>query len=54
MKPDWSAYPQFEAPHAPDDRIIAVRLLEGAKSDPERDTRIDRTASTLIDAIRSK
>jgi RHH-type proline utilization regulon transcriptional repressor/proline dehydrogenase/delta 1-pyrroline-5-carboxylate dehydrogenase len=53
MKPDSSAYPQFQAPYAPDDRILAGRLLEGAKSDPERDTRIDRTAAALIEAIRS-
>src|SRR3979411_1876692 len=43
----------FGAPYAPDDRVMAVRLLEAARSGAEQDARIDRTAKRLIDAIRT-
>jgi RHH-type proline utilization regulon transcriptional repressor/proline dehydrogenase/delta 1-pyrroline-5-carboxylate dehydrogenase len=42
----------FSVPYAPDDRPIAERLLAEARLTPERETRIDRTARRLIDAIR--
>jgi RHH-type proline utilization regulon transcriptional repressor/proline dehydrogenase/delta 1-pyrroline-5-carboxylate dehydrogenase len=43
----------FQAPYAPDDRSIAARLLATARLKPEQDARIDRTATRLIEAIRS-
>ncbi|WP_425906946.1 bifunctional proline dehydrogenase/L-glutamate gamma-semialdehyde dehydrogenase PutA [Nitrobacter sp. TKz-YC02] len=42
----------FSVPYAPDDQPIAERLLAEARLTPERETRIDRTARRLIDAIR--
>lgn len=53
MKSDSSACPFFRAPYAPDDDVIASRLLETARLSPEQDARIDRTATRLIDAIRT-
>jgi RHH-type proline utilization regulon transcriptional repressor/proline dehydrogenase/delta 1-pyrroline-5-carboxylate dehydrogenase len=44
----------FQAPYAPDDGSIATRLLQTARLTPEQDARIDRTATRLIEAIRSK
>jgi RHH-type proline utilization regulon transcriptional repressor/proline dehydrogenase/delta 1-pyrroline-5-carboxylate dehydrogenase len=44
---------QFQAPYAPDDHSIAARLLQTAQLTPEQDARIDRTATRLIEAIRS-
>jgi len=43
----------FQAPYAPDDSSIAARLLATARLRPEQDARIDRTATRLIEAIRS-
>jgi RHH-type proline utilization regulon transcriptional repressor/proline dehydrogenase/delta 1-pyrroline-5-carboxylate dehydrogenase len=43
----------FQAPYAPDDHSIAARLLQTAQLTPEQDARIDRTATRLIEAIRS-
>jgi RHH-type proline utilization regulon transcriptional repressor/proline dehydrogenase/delta 1-pyrroline-5-carboxylate dehydrogenase len=43
----------FQAPYAPDDRSIATRLLQTARLTPEQNARIDRTATRLIEAIRS-
>ena len=43
----------FSAPYAPDDRKIAIRLLPAARLDTEREARIDRTATRLIEAIRA-
>ena len=43
----------FQAPYAPDDSSIAARLLATARLTPEQDARIDRTATRLIEAIRS-
>src|SRR5216683_505941 len=49
---DPSPFPSFRAPYAPDDRVIAARLLETARLSAEQDARIDRTATRLIEAIR--
>lgn len=53
MSTDRTPLPPFQAPYAPDDGVIAVRLLEAARLSPEQDAAIDRTATRLIDAIRS-
>jgi RHH-type transcriptional regulator, proline utilization regulon repressor / proline dehydrogenase / delta 1-pyrroline-5-carboxylate dehydrogenase len=54
MKSDPSpTIPPFEAPYAPDDGVIAARLLETAALSAEQNARVDRTATRLIDAIRS-
>src|SRR5665213_3066851 len=45
--------PPFSAPYAPDDRLIAARLLEAPRPDAGQEQRIDDTAARLIDAIRS-
>jgi RHH-type proline utilization regulon transcriptional repressor/proline dehydrogenase/delta 1-pyrroline-5-carboxylate dehydrogenase len=45
--------PAFTAPYASDDVLIASRLLETARLGDNREARIDRTATRLIDAIRS-
>jgi RHH-type proline utilization regulon transcriptional repressor/proline dehydrogenase/delta 1-pyrroline-5-carboxylate dehydrogenase len=50
---DASSPAPFEAPYAPDDRVIAARLLQSAGLSAARDERIDRTAARLIEAIRS-
>jgi RHH-type proline utilization regulon transcriptional repressor/proline dehydrogenase/delta 1-pyrroline-5-carboxylate dehydrogenase len=50
---DPTPFQPFEAPYAPDDGVIAVRLLQAARLSPAQDARIDRTATRLIDAIRS-
>ncbi len=48
-----SCLPPFGAPYAPDDRVIAARLLPKARLDAEQEARIDRTAARLIDSIRA-
>src|SRR3984893_9044456 len=48
-----SAVPPFKAPYAPDDGLMAARLLETADLGAERNARIDRTATRLIGAIRA-
>ena len=48
-----AAFPPFLAPYAPEDSSIAARLLATARLRPEQDARIDRTATRLIEAIRS-
>jgi RHH-type proline utilization regulon transcriptional repressor/proline dehydrogenase/delta 1-pyrroline-5-carboxylate dehydrogenase len=53
MSSDPLTLPLFKAPYAPDDRVIAPRLLEAARLTAEQDTRIDRTATGLIEAIRA-
>ena len=53
MPVDQSHVPSFTAPYAPDDRLIAARLLEGAGLGPAQEARIDRTAHRLIEAIRA-
>src|SRR5215472_12992111 len=50
---DSSPLPPFEAPYAPDDRMIAAQLLANAGLDTEQEQRIDRTATRLIKAIRA-
>src|SRR5215217_4198162 len=45
--------PSFRAPYAPDDTVIAARLLEAAALNAEQNARIDRTATRLIEAIRA-
>jgi RHH-type proline utilization regulon transcriptional repressor/proline dehydrogenase/delta 1-pyrroline-5-carboxylate dehydrogenase len=54
MNSESSSVPPFDAPYAPDDRVIAARLLEGARLSAEQEARIDRTATRLIDAIRAR
>jgi RHH-type proline utilization regulon transcriptional repressor/proline dehydrogenase/delta 1-pyrroline-5-carboxylate dehydrogenase len=50
---DPSPLPPFNAPYAPDDRVMAARLLETAGFRAEQNQRIDATATRLIDAIRA-
>src|SRR5216684_7662832 len=50
---DPSPFPSFRVPYAPDDRVIAARLLESADLSVEQDARIDRTATRLIEAVRA-
>src|SRR5438128_1690049 len=53
MTPD-AKMPQFTAPYAPDDGAIASRLLATGRLAADRETRIDRTATRLINAIRAR
>src|SRR6195256_2614155 len=53
MPSDPPSLPPFAAPYAPDDGVIAARLLETARLTAEQDARIDRTAARLIEAIRT-
>ena len=46
--------PCFDAPYAPDDGELAARLLADAPLSPEREARIDLTATRLIEAIRAQ
>ena len=48
-----SPLPPFSAPYAPDDHVIAARLLSAVPLGKEREGRIDRTATRLIEAIRA-
>ncbi|MDE2469335.1 MAG: bifunctional proline dehydrogenase/L-glutamate gamma-semialdehyde dehydrogenase PutA, partial [Bradyrhizobium sp.] len=50
---DSSPLPSFEAPYAPDDRMIATQLLATAGLGTEQEQRIDRAATRLIKAIRA-
>src|SRR5690242_6449692 len=43
----------FSAPYAEDDAVLAARLLGASHLTPEREQRIDRVASRLIEAIRT-
>jgi len=43
----------FSAPYAPDDGAIAAELLAASRLESEQNRRIDRTATRLIEAIRS-
>jgi RHH-type transcriptional regulator, proline utilization regulon repressor / proline dehydrogenase / delta 1-pyrroline-5-carboxylate dehydrogenase len=45
--------PAFSAPYAPDDRAMASRLLGAVRPDAAQEASIDRTATRLIEAIRS-
>src|ERR1700726_4348404 len=53
MTSDPSPFPPFEAPYAPDDGLLAARLLEAVELGAEQNDRIDCTATRLIDAIRA-
>src|SRR5712672_1449887 len=50
---DPSPFPSFRAPYAPDDGVIAARLLKTAALSAEQEAAIDRSATRLIDAIRA-
>jgi RHH-type transcriptional regulator, proline utilization regulon repressor / proline dehydrogenase / delta 1-pyrroline-5-carboxylate dehydrogenase len=50
---DPSSLPLLKAPYAPDDRVIAARLLETAGLSAAREQWIDHTATRLIKAIRA-
>src|SRR5690348_6353058 len=43
----------FSAPYAEDDAVLAARLLAASHLTPEREQRIDRVESRLIEAIRT-
>ncbi|MCA6123892.1 bifunctional proline dehydrogenase/L-glutamate gamma-semialdehyde dehydrogenase PutA [Bradyrhizobium sp. WSM 1704] len=45
--------PPFSAPYAPDDAAIAARLRQDAELGADREGRIDRSATRLIEAIRA-
>jgi RHH-type proline utilization regulon transcriptional repressor/proline dehydrogenase/delta 1-pyrroline-5-carboxylate dehydrogenase len=49
-----SAMPRFEAPYAPDDRMLGERLIATAQLAQGQDGRIDRVATRLIEAIRAR
>jgi RHH-type transcriptional regulator, proline utilization regulon repressor / proline dehydrogenase / delta 1-pyrroline-5-carboxylate dehydrogenase len=53
MNSDPPPFPPFAASYAADDGVIAAGLLETAGCSAEQNARIDRTATRLIDAIRS-
>jgi RHH-type proline utilization regulon transcriptional repressor/proline dehydrogenase/delta 1-pyrroline-5-carboxylate dehydrogenase len=53
MKSEPAHLPPFTAPYAPDDIVIATRLLGATRLSAGREARIDRTATRLIDAIRT-
>jgi RHH-type transcriptional regulator, proline utilization regulon repressor / proline dehydrogenase / delta 1-pyrroline-5-carboxylate dehydrogenase len=46
--------PPFSAPYAPDDSAIAQALLGSTRLPPDGEARIDRTATRLIEAIRTE
>jgi RHH-type transcriptional regulator, proline utilization regulon repressor / proline dehydrogenase / delta 1-pyrroline-5-carboxylate dehydrogenase len=48
-----SPVPPFEAAYAPDDGLMAARLLQASPLSREQDARIDGTATRLIGAIRA-
>ncbi|HEY0330958.1 MAG TPA: bifunctional proline dehydrogenase/L-glutamate gamma-semialdehyde dehydrogenase PutA [Rhodopseudomonas sp.] len=50
---DQSALPVFTAPYAADDGALAAALLAAAPLPPQREARIDATATRLIAAIRA-
>src|SRR5512141_3438672 len=53
MPSDVPPFPSFNAPYAPDEGAMAARLLATAGLSVGQDARIDRTATRLIDAIRT-
>src|ERR1700710_1407187 len=53
MTSDASPLPAFKAAYAPDDGVLAARLIEKAGMSPAQDERIDHTATRLIEAIRT-
>ena len=54
MTSDTSSPAPFAAPYAPDDRMIAARLLQDAGLNTAQDARIDVTATRLVEAVRAK
>src|SRR4051812_6018809 len=46
-------FPEFTAAYAPDDGLMAIRLLAIARLSAEQDARIERVATRLIEAIRA-
>src|SRR6201996_4120725 len=53
MTSDVASLPPFNASYAPDDRVIAERLLGAARLSSVQEQNIDRPATRLIEAIRS-
>jgi RHH-type proline utilization regulon transcriptional repressor/proline dehydrogenase/delta 1-pyrroline-5-carboxylate dehydrogenase len=53
MTSDPVSPPPFNAPYAPDEGVMAARLLETARLSAAQDARIDRVATHLIEAIRA-
>jgi RHH-type transcriptional regulator, proline utilization regulon repressor / proline dehydrogenase / delta 1-pyrroline-5-carboxylate dehydrogenase len=53
MPADHPPVPAFEVPYAPDDGVMAFRLLETSGLSAGQNAAIDRTAARLIDAIRA-
>src|SRR6201992_4154031 len=53
MTSDAASLPPFNVPYAPDDRLIAKRLLEAARLSPAQEQNIDHTATRLVDAVRA-
>ena len=47
------ALPMFTAPYASDDIAIARQLLDASRLSANREAKVDQTATTLIEAIRS-
>jgi len=52
MTPDSLILPPFVATYAPDDRLLAAKLLKTATLGAEAERRVDRLATRLIEAIR--
>jgi RHH-type transcriptional regulator, proline utilization regulon repressor / proline dehydrogenase / delta 1-pyrroline-5-carboxylate dehydrogenase len=53
MHSETAGLPSFEAPYAADDIAIAKWLLGASRLSEDREARIDRTATRLIEAIRA-
>src|SRR5205809_1427727 len=53
MPPDERSLPIFNALYAPDDGVIAARLVETTHVGAEQNQRIDHNATRLIEAIRA-
>ena len=53
MTSEPASFPAFTAPYAADDTAIANRLLATARLSGDREARIERTATRLIEAIRA-
>ena len=53
MTSDPTPFPLFTATYAPDDGVVAARLLQAGALNDEQNARIDRTATRLIGAIRA-
>src|SRR6059058_3217499 len=53
MTSDTPPFPSFSAAYAPDDSVIAAKLLSTDGLTAAQNARIDRTATRLIEAIRA-